>query len=78
MGPNGGSAARDTATGNPARLPAQLRVAGLCKKVKKCTMRNRYLCIYDLYGLVHNTFDAVSIHYEGKWERVEPWKSKLF
>jgi hypothetical protein len=27
-----------------------------------------YLCTYDLYGPLRNTFDAGSIHYEGKWE----------
>ncbi len=32
--------------------------------------RISYLCIYDLYGPVHNAFDAGSIHYEGKWEGV--------
>jgi hypothetical protein len=34
-----------------------------------------YLCTYDLYGPVPN---AGSIHYEGKWEGVGPWKSRLF
>ncbi len=37
-----------------------------------------YLCTYDLYGPVHNAFDAGSIHYEGKWEGVGPWKLRLF
>jgi hypothetical protein len=37
-----------------------------------------YLCTYDLYGPVRNAFDAGSIHYEGKWEGVGPWKLKLF
>jgi hypothetical protein len=37
-----------------------------------------YLCTYDLYGPVRNAFDAGSIHYEGKWEGVGPWKSRLF
>jgi hypothetical protein len=39
---------------------------------------NSYLCTYDLHGPVHNAFDAGSIHYEGKWEGVGPWKSRLF
>ncbi len=38
---------------------------------------NSYLCTYDLNGPVHNAFDAGSIHYEGKWEGVGPWKSRL-
>ncbi len=37
-----------------------------------------YLCTYDLYGLVRNAFVAGSIHYEGKWEVVGLWKSRLF
>jgi hypothetical protein len=37
-----------------------------------------YLCTYDLYSPVHNAFDAGSIHYDGKWEGVGPWKSRLF
>ncbi len=28
----------------------------------------------DLYGPLRNAFDAASIHYEGKWERVGPFK----
>jgi hypothetical protein len=39
---------------------------------------NSYLCTYGLYGSVRNAFDAGSIHYEGKWEGVGPWKSRLF
>jgi hypothetical protein len=35
-----------------------------------------YLCTYDLYGPVRNAFGAGSIHYEGKWDWVGPWKSK--
>ncbi len=27
---------------------------------------------------MHTDFDAGSIHYEGKWEMAEPWKSRLF
>ncbi len=27
-----------------------------------------------IYGPVRNAFDAGSIHYEGKWEGVGPWK----
>ncbi len=34
----------------------------------------RYLCTYDLYDTVRNAFDAGSIHCEGKWESVKPWK----
>ncbi len=40
--------------------------------------RNNYLCTYDLYSPVHNAFDAGSIRYEGKWEGVGPWKSRVF
>ncbi len=40
-------------------------------------IKNSYLCTYDLNGPVCNAFDAGSIHYEGKWEEVGPWKSKL-
>ncbi len=39
------------------------------------------MAIYALWfirGPVHNAFDASSIHYEGKWEGVGPWKSRLF
>jgi hypothetical protein len=35
-----------------------------------------YLCTYDLYDPVRNAFDAA--HYEGKWEGVGPWKSRVF
>ncbi len=37
-----------------------------------------YLCTYDLYGPVRDAFDAGSIHYEGKWEGVWPWKARVF
>jgi len=37
-----------------------------------------YLCTYELYGPMHNAFDAGSIHYKGKWKGVGPWKSRLF
>jgi hypothetical protein len=37
-----------------------------------------YLCTYDLFGAERNAFDAGSIHYEGKWEGVRLWKSRLF
>ena len=39
------------------------------------------MAIYALWfirGPVHNAFDASSIHYEGMWEGVGPWKSRLF
>jgi hypothetical protein len=39
---------------------------------------NSFLCTYVLCGPVRNIFDAGSIHYEGEWEGVEPWKSRLF
>ncbi len=35
-------------------------------------------CAYDLYGPVRNAFDAGNIRYEGKWEGVGPWKSRVF
>jgi hypothetical protein len=31
-----------------------------------------------IYSPVRNAFDAGNIHYEGKWEGVGPWKSRLF
>ncbi len=41
-----------------------------------------YLCTYDLQGPVRNAIDAGSIYsvryYEGKWEGVGPWKSRVF
>ncbi len=37
-----------------------------------------YLWTYDLYGPERNAFDEGSTHYEGKWEGVGPWKSRLF
>jgi hypothetical protein len=37
-----------------------------------------YLCTCNLYSPVRNAFDAGSIHNEGKWEGVGPWKSILF
>jgi hypothetical protein len=40
--------------------------------------QNSYLCTYDLYGPEVNAFDTGSIHYEGKWEEVGPWKLILF
>ncbi len=43
--------------------------------------RGRTLASYapiDLYGPVRNAFNAGSIHYEGKWERLGPRKSRLF
>jgi hypothetical protein len=33
--------------------------------------------IYTAPDVMQN-FDAGSIHYEGKWEGVGPWKSRLF
>jgi hypothetical protein len=36
------------------------------------------LCTYDLYGPVHNAFDAGSIYYLGKWEGVGPWNLNFF
>ncbi len=36
-----------------------------------------FLYTYNLYGPVRNAFDAGSIHYEGKWEGVGPWKLRL-
>ena len=36
------------------------------------------LYTYDLYGPVHNAFDAGSIHYLGNWEGIGPWKSRVF
>ncbi len=36
-----------------------------------------YLWNYDLYGPVRNGLMR-QIHYEGKWEGVGPWKSRLF
>jgi hypothetical protein len=44
----------------------------------KISLLISYLCTYDLYGPVHNAFDAGSIHYDGKWEVVGPWKSRVF
>jgi hypothetical protein len=41
-------------------------------------VNNSYLCTYDLYGPVCNAFVEGSIHYEGKWEGVGPWKSRLY
>ncbi len=37
-----------------------------------------YLCTYNLSGPVRNAFDAGSILYEGKWEGVGHWKSRVF
>ncbi len=37
-----------------------------------------YLWTYDLYRPVRNALDEGQIHYEGKWEGVGPWKSRLF
>jgi hypothetical protein len=42
------------------------------------SVRNSYLCTYDLYGPVRNAFDAGSIHYEGKWEGEGGGKSRFF
>ncbi len=41
----------------------------------------RKLTIYTpmIYtALVGNAFDAGSIHYEGKWEGIGPWKTRVF
>jgi hypothetical protein len=51
-----------------------LRVLRL--EVSVCNVLN-YLCTYDLYGPVRDAFDADSIHYEGKWEGVWPWKARI-
>jgi hypothetical protein len=37
-----------------------------------------YLCTYDLYSPVRNAFYVGSILYEGKWEGIESWKSRVF
>jgi hypothetical protein len=41
-------------------------------------MEKSAIFTYDLYGPVRNAFVAGNIHYEGKWEEVGPWKSRLF
>ncbi len=37
-----------------------------------------FMHLWVVYGPVSNAFDAGSIHYEGKLERVGPWKSRPF
>ncbi len=56
------------------------RSLSMCEFVDHClipkinTWYTYYLCAYDLYGPVRNSFDAGSILYKCKWERVGPWK----
>jgi hypothetical protein len=43
--------------------------------------QNGYLWNYDLYGPVRNACfwcRQILVYYEGKWDEVGPWKSRLF
>ena len=56
-----------------------LRKKGIHTKILGWARDNNYLCTYDLYGPMRNTFDAGSIHYLGKLEGVVgPWKLRVF
>ncbi len=59
-------------------MPIQIWFLKMFPSVSNVDIDLSFLCTYDLYGPVHNAFDAGSIHYEGKWEVVGPWKSRLF
>jgi hypothetical protein len=42
-------------------------------------MYYNYLCTYDFYSPVHTVIiGCVHIQYEGKWEGVVPWNSRVF
>jgi hypothetical protein len=52
----------------------------LLSKKKICISPNseEIIATYDLYGHMHNDFDAGDIHYKGKGKGVGPWKLRLF
>jgi hypothetical protein len=47
----------------------------LLSKKKICISPNseEIIATYDLYGHMHNAFDAGDIHYKGKGKGVGPW-----
>ena len=48
----------------------------LCRANIKTDLWFPRIAIYA--PMIYTDFDVGSIHYEGKWEMAEPWKSRLF